>query len=81
MDDNGSPHPEAGVGVWKGEERPLWWCLGCPAQGDLLTGLSTGAPQLGPRQQPPDPPGETGHDIRWTGHDIRGELNRTLEHC
>lgn len=54
---NGASHPQAGVWVWRSQDEPLRWALGGPAEGDLLTRLSAGAPQLGPGQQPPGPPG------------------------
>lgn len=60
VDDYGPPHPQTGVWVWGGQHQPLRSALGDPAEGDLLTGLSTGAPQLGPGQQPPGPPGFPG---------------------
>lgn len=65
MDDDGAPHPQAGVGVRRGEDEPLRWALGDPAQGDLLAGLPASVPQLGARQQPSGPPAqvETRQDI------------------
>lgn len=57
MDDDGASHPQAGVGVGRGQDQPLWWPLGDPAQGDLLTGLPAGVSQLGARQHSPGPPG------------------------
>lgn len=66
MDDDGAPHPQAGVWVWRGQDQPLRGSVGDPAQGDLLAGLSTGVPQLGAGQQPSCPPGweETTGGIR-----------------
>lgn len=65
MDDDGASHPQAGVRVRGGQDEPLRWGLGDPAQGDLLARLPTSAPQLGAGQQPPGPPGgvETRRDI------------------
>lgn len=57
MDDDGASHPQAGVRVRWGQDEPLRWALGDPAQGDLLAGLPASVPQLGPGQQPSGPPG------------------------
>lgn len=57
VDDDGASHPQAGVGVGRGQDQPLRRPLGGPAQGDLLAGLTAGVPQLGPRQHSPGPPG------------------------
>ena len=57
VDDDGASHPQAGVGVRRGEDQPLRQALGDPAQGDLLAWLPTSVPQLGAGQQPPGPPG------------------------
>lgn len=69
MDDDGASHPEAGVRVRRAEDQPLGLRLGDPAQGDLLTGLPAGVPQLGAGQQPPGSPGGTGGDK--TGHECQ----------
>lgn len=57
VDDDGASHPQAGVGVGRGQDQPLRRPLGDPAQGDLLTGLPAGVSQLGARQHSPGPPG------------------------
>lgn len=57
VDNNGASHSQAGVRVWRGEDKPLRWTLGDPAQGDLLTRLPASVPQLGARQHPSSPPG------------------------
>ena len=59
MDDDGSSHPQAGVVRVRGcEDQPLRRrALGDPAHVYLLTGLPACAPQLGPGQHSPGPPG------------------------
>lgn len=57
MNDDGASHPQAGMGVGRGQDQPLRRPLGDPAQGDLLTGLPAGVSQLGARQHSPGPPG------------------------
>lgn len=57
MDDDGPSHPQAGVGVWRGQDQALRLGLGDPAGGDGLTRLPAGVPQLGAGQHPPGPPG------------------------
>lgn len=62
VDDDGASHPQAGVRVWGGQDEPLRWALGDPAQGDLLAGLPASVPQLRPGQQPSGSP--AGADTR-----------------
>lgn len=64
VDDNGAPHPQAGVGVRGAEDQALRCALRDPAEGDLLAGLSAGVPQLRAGQQPSGPPGEGGDKRR-----------------
>lgn len=75
VDNNGASHSQAGVRVWRGEDKPLRWTLGDPAQGDLLTRLPASVPQLGARQHPSSPP-------RWmetTWDKMSEEKNRDAE--
>lgn len=64
VDDDGPSHPQAGVGVWRGQDQALRLGLGDPAGGDGLTRLPAGVPQLGAGQHPPGPPGRVQEAIR-----------------
>lgn len=64
MDDDGPSHPQAGVGVWGGQDQALLLGLGDPTRGDGLTRLPAGVPQLGAGQHPSGPPGKVQEVVR-----------------
>lgn len=68
MDDDGPSHPQAGVGVRRGQHQALRLALRHPTQADLLTRLPAGVPQLGAGQHPSGPPGKGQEVVRTDFH-------------